>query len=108
MGFTAAEMAWTRADKPVSEILPSVLGRMRLEQRLDESRILSVWPRIIDPMVVAHATPAGFAKGTLFVNVDSNAWLDEIVRYRRHEILERLQHALGKAVVQRISFRVGA
>jgi predicted nucleic acid-binding Zn ribbon protein len=56
---------------------------------------------------VAHAQPAGFAKGTLFVNVDSSVWLNEIVRYRRQEILERLQTALGKTVVQKISFRVG-
>jgi len=46
-------------------------------------------------------------KGTLFVNVDSSVWLSEIVRYRRREILDRLQHSFGKNVIQRISFRVG-
>lgn len=107
MGFTHAEAAWKSADKSVAAILPNVLGRMRLEQRLDESKILQIWPKIIDPQVVAHAMPAGFAKGTLFVTVDSNVWLDEIVRYRRKEILERLQTALGKTVVQKISFRLG-
>ena len=79
----------------------------RLEQRLDESKIQTVWSQILDPTLVAHAKPAGFAKGTLFVHVDSSVWLDEIVRYRRHEMLERLQTALGKTVVQRISFRLG-
>jgi len=39
--------------------------------------------------------------------VDSNVWLSEIVRYRRQEILQRLQHAFGKELVARISFRVG-
>jgi glycosyltransferase involved in cell wall biosynthesis len=53
------------------------------------------------------AQPAGLVRGTLFVNVDSSTWLSEIVRYRRHEILERLQLAVGKAMVQKISFRVG-
>jgi hypothetical protein len=46
-------------------------------------------------------------KGTLFVNVDSSVWLSEIVRYRRKEILDRLQHSFGRDLIQRISFRVG-
>ena len=55
----------------------------------------------------AHAQPTGIRKGTLFVTVDSSVWLDEIVRYRRREILERLQHSFGRELVARISFRVG-
>jgi len=106
-GFTGAEIAWNSPAKSIETILPGVLGHLRLEQRLDESKIQTIWSQILDPTLVAHAQPAGFAKGTLFVNVDSSVWLNEIVRYRRHEILERLQTALGKTVVQRISFRIG-
>ena len=46
-------------------------------------------------------------RGTLFVNVDSSVWLDEIVRYRRKEILTRLQTAFGREMIKKISFRVG-
>ena len=106
-GFTSAETAWISTAKSIETILPGVLGHLRLEQRLDESKIQTIWSQILDPTLVAHAQPAGFAKGTLFVNVDSSVWLNEIVRYRRQEILERLQTALGKTVVQKISFRVG-
>lgn len=106
-GFTSAETAWSTPAKSIETILPGVLGHLRLEQRLDESKIQTIWSQILDPTLVAHAQPAGFAKGTLFVHVDSSVWLNEIVRYRRHEILERLQTALGKTVVQRISFRIG-
>ena len=49
----------------------------------------------------------GLAKGTLFVCVDSSVWLSEIVRYRRKEILDRLQHSFGRQTICRISFRVG-
>jgi predicted nucleic acid-binding Zn ribbon protein len=106
-GFTSAETAWISPAKSIETILPGVLGHLRLEQRLDESKIQTIWSQILDPTLVAHAQPAGFAKGTWFVNVDSSVWLNEIVRYRRQEILERLQTALGKTVVQKISFRVG-
>jgi hypothetical protein len=41
------------------------------------------------------------------VAVDSSAWLSEIVRYRRKEILDRLQHSFGRDLISKISFRVG-
>jgi len=62
---------------------------------------------MIDPNVVTHAQPAGVRNGTLFVNVDNSTWLSEIVRYRRREILDRLQYSFGRDMIQRISFRVG-
>jgi predicted nucleic acid-binding Zn ribbon protein len=61
----------------------------------------------MDPAVSGHAQPTGLRKGTLFVTVDSSPWLDEIVRYRRKEILDRLQHSFGRETIARISFRVG-
>jgi predicted nucleic acid-binding Zn ribbon protein len=61
----------------------------------------------MDPNVAAHAQPTGIRNGTLFVVVDSNVWLSEIVRYRRREILDRLQHSFGPQMVKKISYRVG-
>ena len=66
-----------------------------------------MWQHSIDPTIAAHAQPTGVNKGTLFVTVDSSVWLDEIVRYRRKEILDRLQNCFGRELIQRISFRVG-
>ncbi len=101
------EIGRTERAKPAGEILPRVLKTLRLDQRRAEAEIVKVWTELLDPNVVAHAQPNGLRKGTLFVTVDSSVWLSEIVRYRRKEILERLQHAFGTDIVQRISFRVG-
>ena len=92
---------------PVSMILPKVLTDLGLDRRRAETEILKVWNHLIDPNLTAHAQPTGLNKGTLFVTVDSSPWLDEIVRYRRKEILDRLQHSFGRDLVTRISFRVG-
>jgi predicted nucleic acid-binding Zn ribbon protein len=97
----------SRPAKTMQEVLPMVLrDHLRLDQRRHEAEIQRIWQHLVDPNVVAHARPVGLAKGTLFVAVDSNVWLDEIVRYRRKEILDRLQNSIGKSVVMRISFRV--
>jgi predicted nucleic acid-binding Zn ribbon protein len=90
-----------------AEIMPKALARMRLVRRQAEAEILRVWSHQLDPNVTAHARPTGLHNGTLFVTVDSNVWLDEIVRYRRREILERLQNSFGRELVARISFRCG-
>jgi len=93
--------------RAVGEVLPRVLSDLRMDDRRAEAEMVKVWNSLVDPNITAHAQPAGLRKGTLFVNVDSNVWLSEIVRYRRKEILDRLQYSFGRNIVQKISFRVG-
>jgi predicted nucleic acid-binding Zn ribbon protein len=101
------EKAQTLRAKPVKAFLPKVLGELRLDRRLSEAEVVKVWNTLLDPNIVAHAQPTGVRKGTLFVTVDSNVWLSEIVRYRRKEILDRLHHSFGPEFIVKISFRVG-
>jgi hypothetical protein len=93
--------------KTAGSVMPFVLKDLRIDSRRAEAEIVKVWNDLIDPTIIAHAQPAGLTKGTLFVNVDSSVWLAEIVRYRRKEILDRLQHSFGRDVIARISFRIG-
>ena len=93
--------------QPASSLMPRVLSELRIDQRRAEAEIVKVWNHLLDPEIVAHAQPTGLHKGTLFVTVDSSVWLSEIVRYRRKEILDRLQHSFGRDFITRISFRVG-
>ena len=96
-----------RPPKAMDAVMPKVLTTLRMDRRRAEAEIVRVWNNLIDPAIVAHAQPTGINKGTLFVTVDNSTWLDEIVRYRRKEILERLQHSFGRQLIARISFRVG-
>lgn len=105
--YTPLEAARRTSAKAIGDMLPAVLKDLRLDARQSEAEVVKVWNSLIDPAVTAHAQPANLHKGTLFVNVDNSAWLAEIVRYRRKEILERLQNSFGKSVVQKISFRIG-
>jgi len=105
--LTARETAAARSAKAVQDLMPRVLTGLRFDRRRGEAEIMRVWNNSMDPSITAHAQPVGINKGTLFVNVDSSVWLDEIVRYRRKEILVRLQHSFGIELVKRISFRIG-
>jgi predicted nucleic acid-binding Zn ribbon protein len=98
-----------RADraKSTAAVLPSLLKDLRIDSRRAEAEVVKVWNDLIDPNITAHAQPSNLHKGTLFVIVDSSVWLAEIVRYRRKEILDRLQHSFGRDLIARISFRIG-
>lgn len=93
--------------RPVGDVISKVLTDLHIDDRRAGAELVKVWNSLIDPNITAHAQPAGLRKGTLFVTVDSSAWLSEIVRYRRKEILDRLQHSFGKNLIQKISYRVG-
>lgn len=101
------EKALTIKARRLAQVLPAVEKRLNLGRRQIEAEVAKVWESLVDPNVAAHAKPTNLARATLFVSVDSSVWLEEIVRYRRPEILKRLQHAFGPTMIARLSFRVG-
>lgn len=105
--FAPLEKARALSATPVGKLMPRVLDELGLDRHRSDAEVLRVWNHLIDPDIIAHAQPTGLHKGTLFVTVDSSVWLSEIVRYRRREILQRLQHAFGRELIQKISFRAG-
>lgn len=104
---TPLEVAQALRARKASDVMSGLLTDLRIEGRRAEAELVKVWNDLIDPAIVAHAQPVGLRKGTLFVVVDSSVWLSEIVRYRRKEILARLQHSFGPTLIQKISYRVG-
>ncbi|MHB8519425.1 MAG: DUF721 domain-containing protein [Limisphaerales bacterium] len=104
---TPLEKAGALCAKAAGEVVPGILTNLGLDRRRAEAEIVKVWNHLLDPNIIAHAQPTGLRNGTLFVTVDSSVWLSEIVRYRRREMLERLQHGFGRDLITRISFRVG-
>ena len=105
--LTPLEQSRKVAAKPAGQVLSRVLASLGLDRRRTDAEIVKAWSHLIDPNLTAHAQPTNLAKGTLFITVDSSAWLDEIVRYRRKEILARLQHCFGRDLIVRLSCRVG-
>ena len=105
--LSALEVARQFSARPAGSVVSRVLSDLRIDSRRAEAEIVKVWNGLLDPDIVAHAQPVGLRKGTLFVNVDSSVWLSEIVRYRRKEILDRLQHSFGRDLIAKISFRIG-
>jgi predicted nucleic acid-binding Zn ribbon protein len=107
MDLRDLEKANASTAQAIKSLMPKVLKSLGIDRRCTETEIVKVWNHQLDPNIVAHAQPTGLNKGTLFVTVDNSVWLSELVRYRRHEILERLQNSFGKDLIVRLSFRIG-
>ena len=105
--WSAEEKGRAFTARKSADVMAGVMKGLGIDRRLSETEILRVWRHLLDPNISTHAYPVGLRNGTLFVNVDSNVWLDEIVRYRRREILDRMQSSFGRDLITRISFRVG-
>lgn len=101
------ESARRNTAKSAAALIPQVVESLGLEARRSDAEMVKVWNDLLDPTLTAQAQPVNLVRGTLFVSVSSSVWLDNIVRYHRREILDRLQHAFGRELVKRISYRIG-
>lgn len=102
----AEERARAVTAKSAADLVARVRKSLRLDQRRADLEVVKVWNHLLDPTITAHAQPTGLRNGTLFVSVDNNVWLNELVRYHRKEILDRLQTSFGHDFIKKLSFRV--
>jgi predicted nucleic acid-binding Zn ribbon protein len=56
--------------------------------------------------VAANTLPAAFRQQLLLVNVSSSVWIQEL-RFKKEDIIRKLNDAVGKSVVSEITFKVG-
>ena len=63
----------------IGSIVASWLGSSGLADRVDQAAVIPEWPRLVGPQIAAVTTPRSItANGTLFVQVTTNAWMNEL------------------------------
>jgi len=98
-GFKSASSA--------NQLVPLVMKQLGLEDRLQQSQVFFLWPTIVGSDIARHAQPVSLRNGLLVVACDHPMWLQEITRYSKPLILQKVQERFGKKVVRDISFRIG-
>ncbi len=106
-GFDVEELqkALPHASTP-SELLPQLIIRYKLDKHQDKQELLTIWEQHISAEIAAHAHPLNIRNNTLFIQVESPAWLSEIVRFHRKDILQQMQTCMGADKVKKLSFRL--
>ncbi|MEI8352281.1 MAG: DUF721 domain-containing protein, partial [bacterium] len=83
----------------VADVLPELLRKLGLEDRLWMQILLRDWPAIAGEAVARHARPGRMDQKTLIVFVDSGVWVNELKRYGKAALLKNVQQAVGAARV---------
>ena len=101
---------WDAPARPASalqELVPGVMKRLGLEQRLVQAQIFHQWATIVGADVARHAQPVSLKNGLLVVAVDHPVWLQELARYHKPLLLQKIRDRVGQPALRDIVFRIG-
>jgi predicted nucleic acid-binding Zn ribbon protein len=105
--FAATENPGTNAAAALERIVPKVMKGLGLEQRLQQSQVFFLWPQIVGADIARHAQPVSLRNGILIVAVDHPVWLQELSRFHKPLLLQKVRERIGKKAVRDIVFRIG-
>jgi predicted nucleic acid-binding Zn ribbon protein len=91
--------------RPVGGLVEELLRARGLLDGVQRASAIDDWAERVGPQISRVATPVGFDRGILFVEVRSSAWLMELEMQERR-ILERLNAGRGRAGFKKIVFRL--
>jgi predicted nucleic acid-binding Zn ribbon protein len=84
--------------RPLAAILPAVLEQLGLARTAEGWRAVSEWPAVAGERIARHTRALSFRDGTLAVEVEGSAWMQELSLLKR-ELLRNLNRHLGADVV---------
>jgi predicted nucleic acid-binding Zn ribbon protein len=90
----------------IGNILADVLKSYRRESDADLVRVWQVWDQIVGDVIAQNARPAAFKGKILLVHVSSSAWIHQF-QFLKKEMIEKLNEALGKALIDDLKFKIG-
>ena len=86
----------------IADVLAGVLRNTGIAARVEQAGILPEWSALVGEQIAAVTEPMSItADGTLFVNVTTNAWMNEL-SLMEPELLRTLNAKDGRVPVKRI------
>jgi predicted nucleic acid-binding Zn ribbon protein len=89
------------------EVLPKLMQRLGLKERLQESEIIEAWSKIVGDFIATHSAPVALREGVLYVRVLQPALHYELEQVSKIDILRKLKRRFGGKVIRDVRFRVG-
>jgi predicted nucleic acid-binding Zn ribbon protein len=86
----------------LGNVLANVLSTTGIAKRVEQAGIIPEWPRLVGKQIAAVTSPKSItAQGTLFVEVATNAWMNEL-SLLEPELLRSLNAASDRVPIRRI------
>jgi predicted nucleic acid-binding Zn ribbon protein len=91
----------------IGSIVSNWLDTSGLAGRVDQAAIIPEWHQLVGPQIAAVTAPQSItANGTLFVQVTTNAWANELSMLEP-ELLRSLNSKAGRVPIRRIRWLLG-
>ena len=91
----------------VGGLMPKLMQRLGLKERLHESDVIDAWAEIVGPFIATHSAPVSLREGVLYVRVLQPALHYQFEQISKADILDKLKKRFGRKVIRDVRFRIG-
>lgn len=88
----------------IGEIISQFIAQNKLGQKLDETQIMQLWPRVAGEIIGSYTQSLYVHNRTLYVQLSSAVLRNELMMLRS-ELLQKLNAEIGHQVIDNIIFR---
>ncbi|MCE9626710.1 MAG: DUF721 domain-containing protein [Candidatus Eisenbacteria bacterium] len=87
--------------KSLATILPELFKQLGLEEDARGWQAVTEWPAVAGERIAKHARAVSFRDGSLTVEVEGSAWMQEL-GFLERELVRKLNRHLGRDIVREV------
>jgi len=91
---------------PLGSVLPNLLKSIRTGSDAQLVEVWELWDDVVGETIAKNARPAAFKGKLLLVEVSSSTWMHQL-QFLKADIIEKINDAFGKEMVDEIKFKIG-
>ncbi len=91
-------------DQKLGDAIKEMLKLYRLDEKIDEHKLIRSWEKAVGPMIARHTTDIYISNKKLVVTIDSAALRQELM-YARSRIINDLNDMVGTQVAEELVLR---
>ncbi|MBN1899269.1 MAG: DUF721 domain-containing protein [Spirochaetes bacterium] len=88
----------------ISEIIKHIISKRKWEGRFGLAMLKNHWEDCVGKVLAAHTVPGFISKQTLYIDVDSPVWANQL-NYMQNEIIHKINQYFSKQIVTKLFFR---
>ncbi|MCK9616319.1 MAG: DUF721 domain-containing protein [Lentimicrobiaceae bacterium] len=91
-------------EKPLREAIEDFLKAFKLNDKINQSRIIASWENVVGKLIAKHTTDIKIKNKTLYIKLDSPAIREEL-SYAKSKLIKNLNKKAGIEIISDIIFR---
>lgn len=92
--------------EPIADVLGGWIQASGIANRIGQAQVIPEWPKLVGTQISEVTAPTSVsADGTLWVQVTTNAWMNEL-SLMEPQLLRALNKVTGRAPIRRIRWQL--